>query len=90
MFRQTQLLTLTLPLLVLLAGSLVPAVSAGPACAKRNEGSDACLEKCGSRWGWPGRVMGTDPWGNVINAVTTTSTNAMGSAVTKACRVRPT
>ncbi|OCH96482.1 PR-1-like protein [Obba rivulosa] len=60
---------------------------AGPACARRNEGNDNCLSECGSKWGWPGRLMGTDPWGQVM---TVTATDYFGAAVTKACRVRPT
>lgn len=79
MFRPTQFLTL------LLFGTYV---IAGPACAKRNEGLDSCLENCGSKWGWPGHAMGSDPWGNVINVVT--STDDLGTIATKACRVRPT
>ncbi|EMD41805.1 hypothetical protein CERSUDRAFT_110367 [Gelatoporia subvermispora B] len=67
--------------------SVLQNAQAGPACARRNEGSDNCLSACASKWGWPGREMGTDPWGQVM---TVTATDAFGAAVTKACRVRPT
>lgn len=70
-----------LPLLLVFTTS----VDAGPACARRNEGTDACIAKCGSKWGWPGSVMGTDRWGQVL---TKTTTDDMGAVVTKACRVR--
>ncbi|KAI0639329.1 hypothetical protein C8Q77DRAFT_53695 [Trametes polyzona] len=73
---------LSLPLLLVFTTS----ADAGPACARRNEGSDACIQRCKSKWGWPGHVMGSDRWGQVI---TKTVTNDMGAVVTKACRVRP-
>ncbi|KAL1952026.1 hypothetical protein VTO73DRAFT_1175 [Trametes versicolor] len=72
-----------LPLLLVFTTS----ADAGPACARRNEGTDACIAKCGSKWGWPGSVMGTDRWGQVL---TKTTTDDMGAVVTKACRVRST
>ncbi|EKM60983.1 uncharacterized protein PHACADRAFT_247249 [Phanerochaete carnosa HHB-10118-sp] len=59
---------------------------AGPSCARRNQGNSTCPSTCKKRWGYPGRVMGTDPWGQVM---TVTMTD-MGSVLTKACRVRPT
>ncbi|KAH9857844.1 CAP domain-containing protein [Lenzites betulinus] len=72
---------LSLPLLLVFTTS----AHAGPACARRNEGTDACIQKCGSKWGWPGSVMGTDRWGQVL---TKTVTDDMGAVATKACRVR--
>jgi hypothetical protein len=60
--------------------------SAGPACARRNQGNSTCPSKCNRRWGYPGRAMGTDRWGQVMTVTVT----EMDSIVTKACRVRPT
>lgn len=40
---------------------------AGPACARRLSASaNACITQCKDKWGWPGRVMGDDPWGPVL------------------------
>ncbi|RPD82630.1 PR-1-like protein [Lentinus tigrinus ALCF2SS1-7] len=71
----------TLPLLL----SFITSAHAGPACARRNQGMDSCIELCKQKWGWPGFVMGTDRWGSVM---TVTKTNDMGAVVTQACRVR--
>ena len=76
-----------LALLLLLLGSSTSPTSAGPACARRSQGLDACLDDCASNWGWPGHLMGSDPWGNVLNPAS--ATDALAAAVTKACRVRP-
>lgn len=59
---------------------------AGPACTRRNQGNSSCPSTCKKRWGYPGRVMGTDPWGQVMTVTVTD----MGTVLTKACRVRPT
>lgn len=68
--------------------SFITAVQAGPACARRNEGTDACIQLCKDKWGWPGFQMGTDRWGSVLTK-TVTKTNDMGAVITQACRVRP-
>ena len=79
--------TLTAPILLFaLIFALTTEALAGPACARRNQGNSTCPAKCNSKWGYPGRVMGTDPWGQVM---TVTVTN-MDSVVTKACRVKST
>ncbi|TBU64989.1 PR-1-like protein [Dichomitus squalens] len=75
---------LSLPLLFTLLGG----VQAGPACARRSQGSDSCIKACADKWGWPGYAMGTDRWGSVLTK-TAPSTEALTAAVTKACRVRP-
>ncbi|KAI8995557.1 CAP domain-containing protein [Trametes punicea] len=75
-------LLLSLPLFL----TFITNVDAGPACARRNQGTDACVAKCKDKWGWPGHVMGTDRWGQVV---TKTLTDAMGAVITQACRVRP-
>ncbi|KAI0735246.1 CAP domain-containing protein [Earliella scabrosa] len=72
----------SLPLLL----AFITSADAGPACARRNEATDACIELCKQKWGWPGFAMNTDRWGSVV---TVTKTNDMGALVTKACRVRP-
>lgn len=72
--------------LVLASLAFLPSGQAGPACARRNEGSEACLTRCASKWGWSGQVMGQDRWGQVMTRTVTD----MGSVLTKACRVRPT
>ncbi|OBZ79217.1 Fruiting body protein SC7 [Grifola frondosa] len=84
LFNMTHLAFLLLSLCVLL--SLAPSGFAGPACARRSQAQDNCVEKCKDKWGWPGRIMGSDPWGQVM----TTSTIDIAAAVTKACRVRTT
>lgn len=66
--------------------SLITSAHAGPACARRSQGSDACIDLCKKKWGWPGFAVGTDPWGSVLAA---TKTNDLGALVTQACRVRP-
>ncbi|CAL1695992.1 unnamed protein product [Somion occarium] len=62
-------------------------VLAGPGCARRLQGQDTCLTQCDKNWGWPGKRMGTDRWGNVVEATVTDM--ATGSIVTKQCRLRP-
>lgn len=74
-------LLFSLPLLL----SFITSAHAGPACARRNQGTDSCIEACKQKWGWPGFVMGTDPWGSVM---TVTKTNDMGAVITQACRAR--
>ncbi|KAI0704883.1 CAP domain-containing protein [Cytidiella melzeri] len=66
--------------------ALIPSSHAGPACARRNSGTGICTSRCKGKWGYPGRVMGTDPWGKVM---TRTFTD-MNGVVTSACRVKQT
>ncbi|THH34115.1 hypothetical protein EUX98_g32 [Antrodiella citrinella] len=66
---------------------LAPVVLAGPACARKLQGNATCVTECGKNWGWTGRTMGTDPWGNVMKVSVTDVTS--GSVVTKACKLRP-
>lgn len=78
---------LTLPVLLLaLILGIVPAVLAGPACARKLQGNTTCLSQCNKRWGWPGRSMGADPWGNVMKVTVTDM--ASGSIATKQCKLR--
>ena len=61
MNRSTLLLFSVSLILFSLPGSL-----AGPACARRYSGDGTCVSRCAARWGIPGAVMGTDPWGSVM------------------------
>ena len=73
-------------LLLALFVVLTPAVLAGPACARKLAGNPSCLTQCNKRWGWPGRSMGDDPWGNVMKVTVTDM--ASGSVATKQCKLR--
>lgn len=66
--------------------SLALGTNAGPACARRYQGRADCPELCARNWGWPGRAMGEDKWGQVMTVTVTD----MDTIVTKACRVRST
>lgn len=66
--------------------TLVPGGSAGPACACRLQDSEDCLTKCGKGWGWPGRTMGEDRWGDVL---TVTSRDVpVTNKLRRRCRVK--
>ncbi|KAI0079612.1 hypothetical protein K474DRAFT_1696318 [Panus rudis PR-1116 ss-1] len=65
----------------------IPPSFAGPGCARRLQGDETCPSQCAKRWGWPGRSMGTDRWGNVVEVTVTDF--AAGSVVTKMCKLRP-
>lgn len=63
------------------AVSVIPSpANAGPACSRRNWGKANCVAACKSKWGWPGKAMGTDPWGAVMQPASSTT-----SIVSKAC-----
>ncbi|KAK7694568.1 hypothetical protein QCA50_001754 [Cerrena zonata] len=67
------------------SGSL--AANSGPGCARRLAGQDACATECTQNWGWPGRRLGTDRWGSVVEVTVTDFTD--NTIVTKQCRLRP-
>lgn len=71
-------------LLVTCIFSLVPSSQAGPACARRNSGSGRCSSRCNGKWGYPGRVMGSNPWGPVM----TKGSTDLNDVLTKACKVK--
>ncbi|KAL4243480.1 hypothetical protein ABKN59_001155 [Abortiporus biennis] len=73
-------------LLTAMVLSLLPGTYAGPACTRRLAGRSDCTTECGKKWGWPGRTMGTDPWGQVMT-VTVTDYN-LGTVLQKQCRLR--
>lgn len=62
------------------------AASSGPGCARRLQGQSACAAECTKNWGWPGRQLGTDRWGSVVEVTVTDFTD--NSVVTKQCRLR--
>ncbi|KAJ6574815.1 hypothetical protein B0H19DRAFT_614633 [Mycena capillaripes] len=40
---------------------------AGPACAEKHKTASDCMLRCNLKWGFPGLMMGTDPWGTVMH-----------------------
>ena len=60
----------------------IPTVTAGPACVQRHKNQADCIAECAARWGWPGAVMGTDPWGNVISP---SDAQSMSDVIASAC-----
>ncbi|KAF5377524.1 hypothetical protein D9615_005246 [Tricholomella constricta] len=73
----------------LLVASL-PGGLAGPACSRKHFKTTDCVQKCMSKWGWTGRIMGNDPWGIVMKKAD--STESFAAAISKACgsKVTPT
>ncbi len=71
-------------LLATLFFTLIPSSFAGPACARRNSGSGRCSSRCKGKWGYPGRVMGSNPWGPVM----TKGSTDLNDVLTKACKVK--
>jgi uncharacterized protein YkwD len=62
--------------------ALLPSTAfAGPACAHRNWKNANCIAKCSAKWGFPGSVMGTDPWGAVMKP----SDADMSAIMSEAC-----
>ena len=57
---------------------------AGPACAKKNYQLPNCVQLCKSKWGWSGMMMGTDPWGFVVQKTENTD-DAWDAVISKAC-----
>jgi len=66
---------------IIISFILLPSALAGPACARRNWQGVNCIQACKNRWGWPGKIMGTDPWGAVMKP----GLNDMSSVVAQAC-----
>lgn len=57
---------------------------AGPACTKKNYQLANCVQLCKSNWGWSGMMMGTDPWGSVMQKTENTD-DALDAVISKAC-----
>ncbi|KAH7880528.1 CAP domain-containing protein [Lentinula edodes] len=62
--------------------SAIPYGSAGPACAKKYWQQQSCVEQCKGKWGYPGLMMGSGPWGAVIQK---TEENDWDSVIASAC-----
>ncbi|KAJ3737036.1 PR-1-like protein [Lentinula guzmanii] len=60
----------------------LPYGSAGPACAKKYWQQESCVEQCKGRWGYPGLMMGSGPWGAVVQK---TEENDWDSVIASAC-----
>ncbi|GLB36328.1 putative protein with SCP / Tpx-1 / Ag5 / PR-1 / Sc7 family of extracellular domains [Lyophyllum shimeji] len=73
---------------VALLVAALPGGLAGPACAKKHFKAGDCVQKCRSKWGWPGRTMGTDHWGGVMKKAN--STESPDAALSKACGIEAT
>ena len=55
----------------------LPTTLAGPACSRRRQKQANCVAECSAKWGWPGSVMGTDSWGNVMSPSESKSISAI-------------
>ncbi|KAJ4486350.1 PR-1-like protein [Lentinula aciculospora] len=60
----------------------IPYGSAGPACAKKYWQQQSCVEQCKGKWGYPGLMMGSGPWGAVIQK---TEEDDWNSVIASAC-----
>ncbi|KAJ7293291.1 CAP domain-containing protein [Mycena rebaudengoi] len=54
---------------VALAFSFISTGLAGPACATKYYKAKDCMTRCNLKWGFPGLMMATDPWGSVMHRV---------------------
>jgi hypothetical protein len=63
--------------------SALPTSLAGPACAKKHYKAADCFQRCKSRWGWTGMMMGNDPWGSVVKK--TDAAIDWDSVISQAC-----
>jgi len=80
---------LTAPLLSLaVIFSVLSGGLAGPACSKKYWKALDCVQRCQSKWGVPGRMMGTDRWGAVMQKTESTQ-DAWDSIVSEACGMEP-
>ncbi|KAF9458191.1 CAP domain-containing protein [Collybia nuda] len=59
----------------------IPGGFTGPACSRKHFNTADCVQRCKSRWGWSGKVMGTDPWGPVVQ----NSNQSLDAILSKAC-----
>lgn len=63
----------------------LPSGYAGPACTKKYYKTAQCVQKCGARWGYPGSMMGRNPWGVVMAPSEGDPKKAMAAAIAEAC-----
>jgi len=67
------------------AFSAIPQALAGPACSKQHYAQPGCVALCNARWGWSGKMMGTDSWGSVMHKVDDSSEDVWNDIIAKAC-----
>jgi len=79
MFRLALLFLFALVLCIL------PGGYAGPACTRKYYQTVDCVQKCSTRWGYPGSMMGSNPWGVVMQKVDDDSKAGWKSAIAEAC-----
>ncbi|KIK71203.1 hypothetical protein GYMLUDRAFT_320972 [Collybiopsis luxurians FD-317 M1] len=60
----------------------VPFGSAGPACARKHWQQQSCIEQCKGKWGYPGLMMGSSRFGDVIQKA---ATDDWSSIIASAC-----
>jgi hypothetical protein len=72
---------------LVLVFSVASSTLAGPACSRKHWKNPDCVESCVSKWGVPGRMMGTDPWGAVMEN-TKDSEDAWNAIISEACGIR--
>ncbi|KAL0950954.1 hypothetical protein HGRIS_007706 [Hohenbuehelia grisea] len=65
--------------------SIHPLALAGPACARRHYQTDNCVQLCKSKWGFPGRMMGSNPWGVVMAKPSKSNGDIWDQALANAC-----
>ncbi|KAJ7655104.1 PR-1-like protein [Mycena polygramma] len=58
---------------------------AGPACAEKHKTASDCMQRCSLKWGYPGLMMGTDPWGTVMHKTGDDSDDAWNEYLALAC-----
>jgi len=63
---------------------LLPSGLAGPACAQKYKTASDCISRCNQKWGIPGLMMGTDPWGTVMHG-TGNSEDDWNNYIANAC-----
>ncbi|KAJ7597226.1 CAP domain-containing protein [Mycena floridula] len=81
--------------LILFAILTVPGAIAGPACARKYYQTPDCIAICGSKWGYPGLMMGDSAWGwneyisKACGLFTSTSASSAGPGVAGAVGSSP-
>lgn len=62
--------------------SLYPTALAGPACLRKHQNVESCIQLCSGRFGYPGMRMGLNRWGSVI----VPSQEPMEDVIENACK----
>jgi hypothetical protein len=72
---------------MVLANNIPGGLAAGAGCVNKNWSSaEECIQKCTSRFGWLGHIMGSDPWGMVVRPAN--DLEDPSTAVETACRAK--